>query len=100
MSAAAVPLNSGSSTLYDFSTGSSQYYGSEAKELETGVFGMYTADVTSDGIISLAAELTQIRTDNLQSGYFSSDVNLDGVVSLAAELTMVRFNNLRASNVP
>jgi hypothetical protein len=99
MSRNPVPLST-SSDLYDFTTGIDKYWGSDAKQLAGGVYGMYAGDVTGDGVISLAAELTVIRANNLLEEYNIADVNLDGVVSLAAELTLVRADNLRESNVP
>jgi hypothetical protein len=100
MSADVVPLNASTSSLYDFTTGEDKYWGLDAKDFGNNVYGMYSADVTGDGVISLAAELTQIRADNLKAGYYSADVNMDGIISLAAELTKVRANNLKGTNLP
>jgi Leucine-rich repeat (LRR) protein len=83
MSATAQALNSTSTTLYSFTTGSGQYYGGAigAKELETGVWGMIGGDVNDSGHVS-AADRIQVRTAG-GFGYVVEDVNLTGNVSAA-----------------
>jgi hypothetical protein len=77
-------------TLYDFTTGSGQFYGTNgAKELETGVWGMWAGDVNGDGIL----KYSDIDNDRLQilirlgyiqtsttTGYYNEDLNMDGEV--------------------
>jgi hypothetical protein len=99
MSANAVPLSI-TSALYDFTTGLDKYYGGEAKTLTGGFFGMYAGDVTGNGAVVLAQELTVLRANNLHQGYDRADVNMNGAVVLAQELTTVRANNLRTTKVP
>jgi hypothetical protein len=53
MSATAQSLNSATATLYDFASGAAQYYGtSGAKELESGVWGMWSGDINQDGEVT------------------------------------------------
>jgi hypothetical protein len=99
MSAAPVALTT-TSAVYDFTAGLGQYYGGEAKELAGGSFGMYAGDVTANGAVVLAQELTVVRANNLQQRYDHADVNMNGAVVLSQELTVVRGNNLRITKVP
>ncbi len=99
MSAAAVPLTA-ASALHDMTTGTGMYYGGEAKQLAPGVYGLWAGDVTGNGAIILAQELTVMRANNLQQRYDRADVTMNGAVVLAQELTVVRANNLRTSKVP
>jgi hypothetical protein len=81
MSSASVTLTY-SSQLYDFTTGLDKYYGNDAKQLKTGLYGMYSGDANYDGIIN-DADFTIYQTDsnNGVSGYFKTDFNLDGYVT-------------------
>ena len=99
MTANPVSLNT-SSTLYDFTTGTGKYYGGEAKPVKTGVYGLFAGDVTGEGAVVLASELTVVRANNLEERYDNADVNMDGAVVLATELTIIRVNNLLETNVP
>ena len=99
MSSSAVPL-SGSSELYDFTSGLDKYHGNDARILAAGIFGMYAADVNGNGSVVLADELTIIRANNLRERYDNADVTMDGAVILADELTLLRKNNLRETKVP
>ena len=96
MSASAVSLTSGSATLYDFTTGSSQLYGTGgAKQLETGVWGLWSGDINQDKQIT-----TTDYTDWYNSaragdlGYHVTDCNCDGQVT--TEDYAVWYNNARA----
>jgi hypothetical protein len=64
------------------------------------VYGLYAGDVTSNGAVVLAQELTVVRANNLQQRYDRADVNMNGAVVLSQELTVVRANNLRTTKVP
>ncbi len=89
MSAATLTLNA-TSTLYDFTSSLTQYYGGDAKEVATGVFGMWAGDVTGNGIVKYSGSandrspiLTRIGGSDLTltvSGYHPEDVNMNGQV--------------------
>jgi len=103
MSANAIALSSGNSTLYDFTTGSSQFYGiGGAKELETVVWGMWSGDVNRDGEITTSDYVSWYNSARAgDSGYQSTDVNLDGEVTTSDY--SVWYNNARvgaSSKVP
>jgi len=81
MSARGVILNGTSSTVYDFTTGSGQFYGNRAaKELESGVWGMIVGDVNQTGHVS-ASDRNAVQTTSGSGGYFVQDLNLDGEIS-------------------
>jgi Zn-dependent metalloprotease len=60
MSADSIQLSSGSSTLYDFTSGTGQYYGSDAKQLEANVYGMYKGDANGNSFVNSMAITTVI----------------------------------------
>jgi hypothetical protein len=99
MSAAPVALTT-TSDVYDFTLGLEKYHGGEARALAGGVFGLFAGDVTANGAVVLAQELTVVRANNLQQRYDRADVNMNGAVVLSQELTIVRGNNLRTTKVP
>jgi hypothetical protein len=99
MSSSTVLLNfSGGS--FDFTTGLDKFWGGEAMALSGGMYGLFPGDVTGNGAVVLAQELTVIRANNLQQRYDIADVNMNGAVVLSSELTIVRANNLRTTKVP
>lgn len=82
---------------YDFSTGAAKAYGSNEKSLGSGVYGIYTGDITSSST-TYPAVPTQDGTVNLldvnyihssyvhsDSNYIVGDLNGDGVVDLLDE---------------
>lgn len=69
---------------YDFSTATTQAFGSKLKNLEPGVFGMYSGDVNQDGIIDLGDLIPSGNKAALAgSGFIPEDVNGDGLVDLS-----------------
>jgi hypothetical protein len=80
MSTNTVQLSNGSSTLYDFTTSASQYYGSGAKELETGVFGMYTGDANGNNQVQNDDKNVEWASQVGGAGYRGADFNLNGQV--------------------
>jgi len=98
MSTAAVALSSGSSTLYDFTTGSDKYYGVSAKLLESGVYSLYSGDTDASGTVD-ANDRSATWNYRNSNGYFSSDCDLSGMVD--ANDRSVTWNNRNLStNVP
>jgi len=99
MSAAAQSLNSSSATLYDFTTGNGQYYGTGgAKELETDVWGMIAGDGNQDGGV-YAEDYTLYQTHQGDEGYEDSDFNLDSGV-YAEDYTLYQLNQGKETAVP
>ncbi|MGC8866530.1 MAG: hypothetical protein ACP5O2_12540, partial [Bacteroidales bacterium] len=71
----------GNNYTYDFSTGINQAYGGSAgyKEIGSGIFGMVSGDVDSDGNV-LSFDFNQWTNDFGNTGYQNSDCDLDGNV--------------------
>ncbi|MCK4359757.1 MAG: hypothetical protein KAW92_13655, partial [Candidatus Cloacimonetes bacterium] len=92
-------VSSGSPNVYNFTTASGQSYGTDAiKELETGVYGMYSGEGNNSGIVSIA-DVT-IAIDNRDTvGYETSDYNLSNIVTLA-DATNSFANRDKNSKIP
>jgi hypothetical protein len=97
MTPSAVTLSQ-SSTLYDFSTGLTQYFGGSAKALGGGRFGMYGGDYSSDGFLD-AADFIGPDNDVFLTGYRKSDLNLDGFVDVS-DFAFPDNNVFIGTNVP
>jgi hypothetical protein len=77
----ASPVVLGANTSYDFSSSASQAFGDNLKELETGVWTVFTADINQDGFVD-SFDYPIFETDLISfgSGYLSTDLNGDGFV--------------------
>jgi hypothetical protein len=103
MSSSVHTLSQSSSTLYNFSDDISRCYGSDgAKQVESGVYGMWAGDVNQDGNVTTTDYTSWYNSARLgESGYRATDNNMDGVVT-TSDYTMW-YNNARlgaASQVP
>jgi minor extracellular serine protease Vpr len=96
MSKNTVDLSSGSSTLYDFTSDSSQYYGTGGvKELESGVWGMWAGDINQDGEITTSDYTAWYNSARAgDSDYKTTDVDMDTQVT-TSDYT-IWYNNARA----
>ncbi|MFN0158707.1 MAG: invasin domain 3-containing protein [Bacteroidota bacterium] len=102
MTATPIALH-GSSSLYDFSTGQSQTFGTAAmRELETGVFGMRSGDGNANGSINATDRETVWRTQNGTTWSYvkSGDFNLDGGIDALDLNFHWRTNSGMVSQVP
>jgi lysophospholipase L1-like esterase len=99
MSTSVVALNP-SSTLYDFTTGSSQYYGglNAAKDLGSSVWGMIAGDVDVNGGIG-ASDLVSVLAAVGSLAYDINDVDMNGGVG-ASDLILCLSNVGQMSRVP
>ncbi len=100
MSANAVTLSENSSTLYDFTTGTAQYYGADAKQLETGVYGMYTGDASANGQVQTSDKNDYWKSQVGTNGYKSADFNLNGEVQTSDKNDYWKNNVGRGTQVP
>jgi len=82
MSASAVPLNSATTTVYDFTTGTEKFYGGDAALCETDHYGMYSGDTNVSGIITNADKDSIISYLN-SAVYHCADANRSGIVTNA-----------------
>ncbi len=86
---------------YDFSTDSSQVYGSieNCLELAPGIWGMPSGDVNCDGEINTVDK--GIWEDNAGAfGYFSADLNMDRQVDNLDKLNLWLKNDTLNCHVP
>ncbi len=100
MSSAIHSLNSTSSSQYDFSSGLSQNYSNGAKELETGVYGLYSGDANADGYVNATDAYVHWIPNNGTSGYKNSDFNLDRYVNATDAYIYWIPNNGKSSTIP
>lgn len=87
------------SSQFDFTSGTNQYFGNQAADLNAGlVFGAYSGDANESFIISAADY--GVVTANLGSiTYNQGDLNLSAIVS-SADYNFVTINLGRVSQVP
>ncbi len=88
------PVNISTNSSYDFSSSSSQAYGSNQKLLDTSPvkYGIYSGDVNRDGCVDLS-DITDVFTDaqNFATGYILTDLTGDDFTDLAD--LAICFNN-------
>ena len=69
--------------LYDFTDDINQYYGTDgAKEIESGIWGMWCGDTNSDSRIT-DADKVLVNNIAVYEGYHDADLNFDGSVTNA-----------------
>jgi hypothetical protein len=99
MSAAPVSLTTGSSNLYDFTSSSSQFYGTGgAKDLGSGEWGMMMGDANATGWVN-SADYLRVKIDLGSGGYYFGDCNLNGLVD-TDDYLMVKPNIGKETLVP
>jgi hypothetical protein len=101
MSSISVPIFE-YSDLYDFTTGLDKYFGTDAKKLMNGLYGMYAGDANFDGRINSADfDLYETDDNNGASGYRITDFNLDGyVTTFDFDLFAPNKRNLIITKIP
>jgi hypothetical protein len=87
-------------TSYDFTTGSTKFYGGSngCVELENGVWGMIAGDANADGGV-YAEDYTAYQLSQGVPGYKPEDFNLDGGV-YAEDYTIYQINQGRQTSIP
>jgi len=99
----AAPQTVGTTPLsYDFSSDASQAYGSNMREIETGVFAMYSGDVNQDEVTD-NSDLDSLFSDIDISNYgvLTTDLNGDGVVDNSdLDNVFISIENSRYSDHP
>jgi predicted outer membrane repeat protein len=100
MSATAHALSATSSTSYDFTTASSQFYGGTAgaQEVDTGVWGMIAGDADGSGTVD-ALDRSDTWNDRNLTGYQDSDCDLTGTAD-ANDRSMTWNNRNLTTSVP
>lgn len=87
-----------STTSYDFTTGTGQFYGGDAKDLGGGVFGMYAGDPENDGRVN-HQDLNEESIQQSSIQYNKADTNMDGEVD-AADYEPTDSNIGKVATVP
>lgn len=98
MSAGSVQLNGDFSTLYDFTTGTGRYHGSDAKLLETNIYGMYKGDANGNSFVN-SADYLKVKSEIGSNGNYNGDCNLNSFVN-SADYLNVKPNVGKSSQVP
>ncbi|TAH42295.1 MAG: PKD domain-containing protein [Bacteroidetes bacterium] len=76
-----IPVSTGPSMNYDFSTSAAKVYGSNQKNMGDGNFAIISGDINQDMIIDMNDNmLIELSLQNLMSGYLEEDLNGDGLV--------------------
>ncbi len=99
----ASPISFNTSVVtYDFSNANSKAYGSNQSEVESGVWAIYSGDITHDENIDLLdAALQETDINTFQFGYFATDINGDGNVDLLdAPIVETNINGFVFSSHP
>jgi hypothetical protein len=83
----------GNNISYDFTTAANMAYGSNMKQLGSGVFGFYAGDVNQDGSIdNTDGSIVTTSSNNFETGYRPEDVNGDGLMD-SSDCSIVDGNN-------
>jgi hypothetical protein len=100
MSASAITSN-GTNYTYNFTTGSSQAYGTNAQiDLGSGVYGMYSGRVENTTANDIdAADRSAAWSARNSTGYQITDCTLDGLVD-AADRSTILNNSGKSSQLP
>ena len=69
--------------VYDFTTSTSQAYGSNQVQVSPGIWAFFSGDVVVDENLDLL-DIGEVETDisNFQFGYYATDINGDGNIDL------------------
>ncbi len=79
-----VSISNANPLFYDFTTAADKAYGNNLKELEPGIFGMYSGDVNQDGNIdAVDYSLWEQDANVFAFGLFATDLSGDGLVDPA-----------------
>ena len=100
MSSTMLALNKTAATVHDFTSGLDKYYRNNAKNLEPGVYGLYSGDANADGYINAIDKVLYWRAQNGSIGYKTGDFNLDRYVNAIDNVLYWRVNNGKMSSLP
>ncbi len=95
-------VQNANATTYDFTTGSSQYYGGTAgaKELQSGVWGMIAGDGNGNGQVQNNDAEDVWAPANGTAGYLDADFNMNGQVQNNDKEDYWKPNNGKGTQVP
>ena len=91
-------LRSGTSTTYDFTSDTLNYYGEEAADLGSLVYGMFAGDANGTTVVN-SGDYLVVKSNNGSTGYYLPDVNLTGVVN-SGDYLIIKPNSGKETNIP
>ena len=91
-------MSAESTTLYDFTDALTRYYGDDAADLGSGVYGMYAGDTNNSELVN-ATDYLLIKPLIGNPGYYNPDCNLSGMVN-ATDYLVIKPNIGEESQVP
>ncbi len=97
-----VTVTKGGVATYDFTTAAAQSQGADVPEVETGVFGVWSADANADGEVNATDNVLYWRVQNGQAYSYntsSADYNLDSEVNATDNVLYWRINNSKTSQI-
>ncbi len=98
MSAAAFAMNGSTAATYDFTTALTQYYGGEAKELETNVYGLFAGDANGSTVVN-STDYFAVKPNLGSTGYYNADANLSSIVN-STDYFAIKPNLGKTTNIP
>ncbi|MEO8167211.1 MAG: hypothetical protein ABI623_03130, partial [bacterium] len=98
MTSSAIPLGSGSSALYSFTTGQSQAFGTTPMLQIGSSYLLYAGDADGSGTVS-SSDAAHVFTNINSTAYLPGDTNMSGIVT-SADAGMVFVNLNKNSQVP
>ena len=98
MRAATFAMNGSTAATYDFTTALTQYYGNEAKELETNVYGLFAGDANASSIVN-TTDYFAVKPNLGTTGYYDADANLSSIVN-TTDYFAIKPNLGKAINIP
>lgn len=94
-----VPVMVSTSSSYDFSTAANKAYGSNLKNLGSGIYGIYTGDINQDGTIDFSDYPTlDIGAIHGTTGYLTPDLNGDDTIDFS-EYPYIDLNSINGVSV-
>lgn len=99
----ALPLSISQSTpTYDFTTSDSKAYGSNMKQVETGVWAFFCGDINQDGNVdTIDYPILEGDMNDFANGYYVTDLNGDGNVdTIDYPLLEQNMNNFVSALTP
>jgi hypothetical protein len=92
--------NNSAAVAYDFSTGQTQAYGTNAMKAVGTRFALFAGNGNGDGSINAVDRNSIWRVQNGAFGYFGGDFDLNGTVNAVDQNGFWRVNNGNVSQVP
>lgn len=93
-----VSMSSAGTAIYDFTSGTDKYEGTEAADLGGGEYGFFAGDPNQTEVVN-SGDYLVVKTLSGSTGYYVEDCNLTGVVN-SADYLVIKPNSGMATHVP